>query len=147
MRRALEQVGEHASGTEPLSLDVLASAHAVALGHDAPSRVRTTPAFAKQGDERYGLLGREWEAGLEPQLECARLYLDVCFFHPFADGNARAARLAVAWLDMRHRIGFANLLPVFSVSRSAGDASTYWDFVRSLLTSEAARSERRPSGA
>ncbi|MBT3224430.1 MAG: hypothetical protein HN348_35630, partial [Proteobacteria bacterium] len=54
-------------------------------------------------------------------LRAARIYLDICFFHPFVDGNARAARLAldhVLWREGRllHAVD-----PLFVVSRAAKD--------------------------
>ncbi|MGW4913210.1 Fic family protein [Streptomyces sp. NPDC004270] len=44
------------------------------------------------------------DAELPPAARAARAYLDVAFFHPFSDGNARAA-----------------LLPLLSVYSTAGD--------------------------
>jgi len=63
------------------------------------------------------------------------VYLDVVFWHPFDDGNTRAARLAVAWLDAYHGLGFADLVPVFSTPRIAGEVDGAWDLVRTLLAS------------
>ena len=92
------------------------------------SLVRTTPAFAKQGRERYGypFLDQFLACLSEPEegalcFRAARAYLDVCFFHPFVDGNARLARLvldAILWREGRalHRVE-----PVFSMSRSVTD--------------------------
>ncbi|MEV1026780.1 Fic family protein [Streptomyces sp. NPDC050264] len=72
---------------------------------------RTLPAFAKGGRERYGhsdslpelfdsCLAQAAGAGSEVPLpaRAARAYLDVCFFHPFDDGNGRAALLALGFV-------------------------------------------------
>jgi hypothetical protein len=146
MQRALVHIAGHAAGEGALTLDTIAAAHSLAMESRMPSALRTTTAYAKGGLERYGmptsgtLDSPFFEQGLSPALECARLYLDVCFTHPFLDGNARAARLALAWLDVRHRIGFSDLVPAFTVQRVAGDAETGWGLARTLLSAaEAAR--------
>ena len=146
MLRALEIVAIHAAGRAPLDLELLSSAHARAMGEAGPSPIRSGVAFAKAGAERYRRLSEDphqlpiYELGLSPCTECARLYLDVCFYHPYTDGNARAARLALAWLDLRHRIGFADLIPSFRIARVAGDKPSYWGLVRGLFSAaEAAR--------
>lgn len=62
------------------------------------------PAFAKGGRERHGISpntrahldacraerARHIERPLPLTARAARAYLDVCFFHPFGDGNARS---------------------------------------------------------
>ncbi|MFI6350617.1 Fic family protein [Streptomyces sp. NPDC050560] len=73
---------------------------------------RRLPAFAKRGRERYGLtpqtpalfdrcLAESAAPGLPLPARVARAHLDVLFFHPFDDGNARAALLATAYLLAR----------------------------------------------
>ncbi|WP_306364834.1 Fic family protein [Nocardia sp. CC227C] len=52
----------------------------------------------------------------------ARVYLDVCFFHPFADGNARSALLALAFVLARDGIVLDEVGPVAQVQRPADDA-------------------------
>lgn len=42
----------------------------------------------------------------------ARLYADVCFFHPFDDGNARLALCALVWVLEREGVGVVDLAPV-----------------------------------
>ncbi|MFI1031333.1 Fic family protein [Streptomyces sp. NPDC020951] len=70
---------------------------------------RTAPVFAKGGRERYGLtpdtqarfercLSESTQPDLSLPSRAARTYLDVLFFHPFEDGNARAAMLALAFV-------------------------------------------------
>ncbi|MEV7931219.1 Fic family protein [Kitasatospora sp. NPDC088779] len=70
---------------------------------------RDGDAFAKDGRERYGLTPSTWNEfaqclhqSTDPALpiasRAARAYLDVAFFHPFPDGNARSALLALAYV-------------------------------------------------
>lgn len=70
-------------------------------------RLRPGDAFAKGGRERYGLTPHTWRdfaaclrQSADPSLSlparAARAYLDVAFFHPYPDGNARLALLALA---------------------------------------------------
>ncbi|MEU1465079.1 Fic family protein [Streptomyces sp. NPDC005727] len=85
----------------PLDFTLLATWQREVLGAaEAPFRVND--AYAKAGRERYGLTPRTQadfavclreaiETELPPAARAARAYLDVAFFHPFTDGNARAA--------------------------------------------------------
>lgn len=97
---------------------------------DAP--FRDGPAFAKDGRERYGLApdtparfarclaasqGRE----LPVAARAARVYLDVCFFHPFADGNARSALLASAFVMVADGVVLDEVGPLAQVRRPADD--------------------------
>lgn len=88
-------------------------------------------AFAKGGAERYsldnGLLGHRLQAwSLDRTLSGAlRAYLDVLFFHPFTDGNSRAARLAFHFLATRHGLEFTTLEPLFRLSIPAGNQRAY----------------------
>ncbi|MER7755259.1 Fic family protein [Kitasatospora sp. NPDC097643] len=70
---------------------------------------RDGDAFAKGGRERYGLTPSTWRdfarclrQSTDPTLplaaRAARAYLDVAFFHPFPDGNARLALLTLAYV-------------------------------------------------
>jgi Fic family protein len=51
----------------------------------------------------------------------ARVYLDVCFFHPFDDGNARAARLALDCVLTRAGLAIHVAEPIFAIPRWADD--------------------------
>ncbi|MFF4367042.1 Fic family protein [Streptomyces sp. NPDC001594] len=77
---------------------------------------RARPAFAKHGRERYGIAPGTparfdaclaestrgaGEAPLPLPARAVRAYLDVCFFHPFDDGNARCAFLALVFVLAR----------------------------------------------
>ncbi|MGX1881468.1 Fic family protein [Streptomyces sp. NPDC055287] len=92
---------------------------------------RTRTAFAKGGRERYGLRGdttRRFAACLAQSrassvplpARAARLYLDVAFFHPFDDGNGRAALLALG-----HLLATEDIVPAWvgplTVARYADD--------------------------
>lgn len=93
---------------------------------------RTTPAFAKGGRERYGLdettprrfrecLAESHDPAVPLAARAARVYLDVCFFHPFPDGNARAAMLAFAHLLVRDGVTVGQAGPLLLVARRADD--------------------------
>jgi hypothetical protein len=69
--------------------------------------LRQGDAFAKGGRERYGLTALTWrdfasclQQSTDPSVSlsarAARAYLDVAFFHPYPDGNARLALLVLA---------------------------------------------------
>ncbi len=88
------------------------------LGLPQPPPFRSLPAFAKGGRERYGI-GPDTRERLDACLaesqvgdgrplpltaRAARAYLDVCFFHPFEDGNARSAFLALLFVLAREGI-------------------------------------------
>jgi hypothetical protein len=128
MEVALDLCRESAS--KPLTFDLLRQWQEVVLGKPAP--LRTTDAFAKKGRERYGTpknLLEQLEACLaqaddtsEPiSMRAARVYLDVLFFHPFEDGNARSARLALDHTLSRAGLALQTVEPVFILARSAYD--------------------------
>ncbi|MFF4221180.1 hypothetical protein [Streptomyces nondiastaticus] len=93
---------------------------------------RTMPAFAKGGRERYGLapdtrarfercLSESAQPDLPLPSRTARTYLDILFFHPFEDGNARAAMLASAFVLAREGILLDQVHPL-QTTRWADDA-------------------------
>lgn len=122
---------------------------------------RATEAFAKQGRERYGLDSRSEQrfedclrdangARASLSLRAARAYLDVLFFHPFADGNARAATLTLDFILAREGVVLDQVAPLYVISRRADDAAGAQAFVRLLemLTAATGRSARgRAAGA
>ena len=103
---ALQYMRVRAAAGEPLTMTVLAQGQQIVLGLDAAPVFRSRDAYAKAGRERYSA-GPEVAPHFDRCLEeangaapvavarAARVYLDVCFIHPFEDGNARAARLAL----------------------------------------------------
>lgn len=109
-----------------LSFGLLAGWQALVLDASAP--FREAPAFAKGGAERYPIRPdtparfesclREADERASPLcLRAARAYLDVCFFHPFSDGNGRAASLALDFILYREGVLLDQVAPLFLVSR------------------------------
>lgn len=93
---------------------------------------RSGPAFAKGGRERYGLdtdtparlevcLAGSRDPALPVASRAARAYLDVCFFHPFADGNARSALLALAFVLAKEDIVLDQVGPLAQLQRPVDD--------------------------
>ncbi|WP_327304865.1 Fic family protein [Streptomyces sp. NBC_01298] len=115
---ALEVVRADAARGARLDFALLSSWQQHVLGTPQPPLFRTSPAFAKGGRERYGI-GPDTPARFATCLaesvsdvgrplgltaRAARAYLDICFFHPFDDGNARSALLALVFVLAREGI-------------------------------------------
>ncbi|MBX7190514.1 MAG: Fic family protein [Sandaracinaceae bacterium] len=141
MLAAISMARSSALRGEPLTLERLARFTGLALGHEA--RVRTTDAFAKDGRERYAhspALARLFDEALgdvkrhraRPLVRAARVYLDVCFFHPFEDGNGRAARLALDHVLTSTGLALHAAGPVFALARGADDERGAWHLVALL---------------
>lgn len=138
-----------ADAGRPLTFDLLVGWQRHILG---TAEFRTGPAFAKGGRERYGLatpeelnacLRQSTDATLPVAARAARTYLDVCFFHPFDDGNARAAFLALAFVLAANGIVLDQVGPVRRLPRRAdqpGDAVALAQLVTVLITASAQRS-------
>jgi hypothetical protein len=142
MLAALAACRASARRDEPLTFAALAAWQSLVLGGDVP-RFRTTDAFANAGHARYGIAPdtfdrfaaclAESEPGREPPaLRAARVYRDICFFHPFPDGNARAARLALDHVITRAGLALHAAEPLFVIARDARDARGAWCFARAL---------------
>lgn len=128
---AHELMRDDAAGGQVLRFDLLARWQRAVLGvADAP--FRDGPAFAKEGRERYGLdaemparfaecLVSSQDRDLPVAARAARVYLDVCFFHPFTDGNARSALLAFAFVLAKDGIVLDEVGPIAQVQRPADD--------------------------
>ncbi|OKI94687.1 hypothetical protein AMK10_16910 [Streptomyces sp. CB02058] len=95
----------------------------------APFRV--SDAYAKAGRERYGLtshtradfdscLRGTTDPDIPPAARAARAYLDVAFFHPFTDGNARAALVTLVHVLAREDIVLPEVGPL-QTTRYADD--------------------------
>ena len=132
MRDALAQIRHAALRGEPLAWSMLAHCQRTVLGLAADAPFRRGDAYAKGGNERYALsdhtqrdfercLAEANDAATPPVDAAARVYLDVCFFHPFDDGNARAARLALDYVLTRAGLALHVAEPVFAISRWADD--------------------------
>ncbi|MET8832813.1 Fic family protein [Micromonospora sp. NPDC004540] len=129
--RLLTAVGQARATALPLSYELLAGWQATVLGVPEVG-FRRGPAYAKGGRERYGLAADTAErfrrclaqaADAEPPLaaRAARAYLDVAFFHPFPDGNGRAAMLALDAVLRRHGVVLDQVAPILLVARRADD--------------------------
>ncbi|MGW2375398.1 Fic family protein [Kitasatospora sp. NPDC001683] len=115
----------------PLSFDLLAAWQRLVLAtSEVPFRSRA--AFAKAGRERYGIgpdtrrrfdrcLTQSDDVALPFAARAARTYLDVCFFHPFDDGNARSAFLALTFVLARAGIVLDQVGPIRQLRRRADD--------------------------
>lgn len=120
------------------------------LGLEGPAPLRTTDAFAHDGEHRYstasGALSSHWARALEPRddhplVRGARLYFDVIFLHPFDDGNARLARaLLVAALEARPSF---DLGPAVWLPKRPGALEDFWRFVRVCALGAESRARRR----
>ncbi|MGW1504415.1 Fic family protein [Streptomyces mirabilis] len=118
---------------------------------------RTMPAFAKGGRERYGLapdtharfvhcLAESASPDLPLPSRAARSYLDVLFFHPFEDGNARAAMLALAFALGREGVSLDQVHPLQAI-RWADDAEGAADLAVLLGVLITAAERRRSHGS
>ncbi|BAL88296.1 hypothetical protein AMIS_30760 [Actinoplanes missouriensis 431] len=93
---------------------------------------RRGPAFAKNGRDRYGLhtdtphrYGRSLTEAADPAIpvaaRAARSYLDVAFFHPYDDGNARLAGLVLHFVLLRAGVELDEAGPILGLVRRADD--------------------------
>ncbi|MGY0021335.1 Fic family protein [Streptomyces sp. cg35] len=112
---------------------------------------RQGEAFAKSGRERYGLtphtqqdfehcLYDSADARIPLASRAARAYLDVAFFHPFPDGNARLAMLALAHVLELGGVRLDQVHPL-QTTRHADDAAGAADLA--VLVAVLIRSSRR----
>lgn len=140
MLSALDACRASALRGEPLTFALLASWQQIVLGTDAPAPWRTTDAFARHVRYAYSPdLPARFEAaiaeanGTDSVAVCAvRAYLDICFFHPFADGNARAARLALDHVLTRAGLGLNAIEPLIVIARSTDDVSGVYTMTEML---------------
>lgn len=108
---ALARMREQALTRAPLTVEMLRDWQRLVLGPDGDVSLRKHHAWAKEGRERYGVdrlaqrledaLADTADESLDPVATAARVHLDLCFLHPFVDGNARAARLALDFVLTR----------------------------------------------
>ncbi|MFJ9850187.1 Fic family protein [Streptomyces sp. NPDC101150] len=122
--------GADAARRAPLDFALLAGWQREVLG-EATAPFRTGNAYAKAGRERYGLTPRTQadfaaclreatDPGIPLAARAARAYLDVAFFHPFTDGNARAALLTLVHILAREDIVLPEVGPL-QTTRYADD--------------------------
>lgn len=153
MRRALAACREAAFAQRDLSLELLMEWQQHVLSESREKLLRNGPAFAKGGRERYGwksstldrfkaCLKESNDKSVDPTIRAARVYLDLCFFHPFVDGNGRAARLALDFVLTRAGLGLHACAPLFSISKwvtDNHDSYCFWlvvDQMAGLLSSQ-----------
>ncbi|MFJ9819651.1 Fic family protein [Streptomyces sp. NPDC101151] len=128
---ALARTRADAARRTPLTPSLLAAWQCLVL--ESPEvPFRDGDAFAKRGRERYGLTPHTWQdfatclrQATDPTLplpsRAARAYLDVAFFHPFPDGNARLSLLALAHVLEREGVRLDEVGPL-QTTRYADDA-------------------------
>jgi hypothetical protein len=140
MSAALNRVRRDVVADRALDFAILSGWQSLVLGMQNPV-FRTGPAFAKGGRERYGIepgtperfercLAQSTQPDLALPARAARAYLDVCFFHPFDDGNARAALLALTFVLARDGVVLAQVGPIQRVARRADDPDSALDLAR-----------------
>ncbi|WP_240677341.1 Fic family protein [Actinacidiphila soli] len=94
--------------------------------HRAGARCRSGDAYAKGGRERYRLtshtakdftrcLRGSDEQSVALAARAARAYLDVAFFHPFTDGNGRAALLTLTFVLAREGVVLGEVGPLQTI--------------------------------
>ncbi|GAA1510200.1 hypothetical protein GCM10009827_025490 [Dactylosporangium maewongense] len=121
------------------------------------ARFRTGTAHAKRGRDRYGLhtdteprfracLADATDPSVPLSARAARVYLDVAFFHPFEDGNARAAMLCLYHILHRGQVTLDLAAPLLRITRRADDPAGAADLVR-LVDILIAATHRRAAGA
>ncbi|MGW6396557.1 Fic family protein [Streptomyces sp. NPDC055103] len=119
-----------ASRGEPLTPTLLNGWQKLVLGVKEVG-LRQSDAFAKGGRERYGLTPHTWQdfaaclhQSADPSVpltaRAARAYLDIAFFHPYPDGNARLALLVLAHVLEREEVRLDEVGPL-QTTRYAND--------------------------
>ena len=102
---------------------------------------RRAPAYAKNGREWYGLhadtedrfascLAETADRETPVTARAARVYLDVAFFHPYDDGNARLAGLVLQFVLLRGSVELDEIAPILTTVRRADDAGGAADLAR-----------------
>ncbi|MFD9541176.1 Fic family protein [Streptomyces sp. NPDC060022] len=132
---ALELMRSDAARGAPLDFELLRGWQQHVLDTPHPPLFRSSPAFAKGGRERYGIdpdtrtrldaclaeSAPDSEQPLPLTARAARAYLDICFFHPFDDGNARSAFLALLFVLAREGIALNKVTLLRRVTFQAGN--------------------------
>ncbi|MEE1822426.1 Fic family protein [Streptomyces sp. BE20] len=140
---ALDLVRADAACGAALDFELLRGWQQHVLGTPEPPLLRAHPAFAKGGEERYGIgpdtrtrldacLAQAADSRLSPAAGAARAYLDVCFFHPFDDGNARAALLTLLFVLARAGITLDSVVLIRRFGHRADDPQDALSLCRSV---------------
>lgn len=149
---AYEDVRLEAAASADLTAGLLARWNRIIRGVPVAA-FRRAPAYAKNGRERYGLHAdtehrfasclaetADWETPVTAR--AARAYLDVAFFHPYDDGNARLAGLVLQFVLLRASVELDEVTPILTTVRRADDAEGAADLAR-LVHGIAAATHRR----
>ncbi|MEU6789094.1 Fic family protein [Nonomuraea angiospora] len=142
---ALALVYADSAQESPLTFGLIAGWQRLVLSATT-TPFRDGDAYAKGGRERYGLMPHTQtdfaryllesaDSGVSLPARAARAYLDVIFFHPFADGNARAALLTLAFVLRREGVMLDQVGPL-QTARYADDpagAAAFADLVGVLI--------------
>ncbi|MFC7247593.1 hypothetical protein ACFQO7_34455 [Catellatospora aurea] len=137
---AYRQVRREAAADADLTWDLLARWNEVSRGVPVAA-FRRAAAYAKNGRERYGLhadteqrfvscLAQTADRAVPVTARAARAYLDVAFFHPFDDGNARLAGLVLQFVLLREGVELDEVAPILTTVRRADDAEGAADLAR-----------------
>jgi hypothetical protein len=135
MLASLERLRADAAHGTPLDFALLQGWQQHVLDTPRPPAFRSLPAFAKGGRERYGIApdtrarldaclaesAEDHGAPLPLAGRAARAYLDVCFFHPFDDGNARSAFLTLVFVLAREGVTLDDVSPLRRITFQADD--------------------------
>lgn len=159
LRAAWRLAHMDAASGHRLDFDRLAAWQRRILGRQGVA-FRTLPAFAKGGDERYGLTAETPDlfnaylmqatsshSTVPVAARAARVYLDVSFFHPFEDGNGRSALIALGFVLAREDIVLDEVGPL-PIPRYADDplgACSLARLVHALALATARRAHRSPA--
>lgn len=144
---ALKLAGADAAEGGPLTFERLAAWQRV-MFNEPTAPFRSTAAWSRAGQERYAYtddLPAVFEACLAEATDpavplpsrAARVYLDVLFFHPFADGNGRSAALALYFVLARDGVILDRAAPLLMTRWPASDprgAEGVARFVAALVT-------------
>lgn len=139
---ALEACRRDAQAGGALTFGLLSSWQELVLS-ERGVKFRSGEAFAKDGREKYGFsprvearfercLADAKDTSAHVALRAARAYLDVIFFQPFHDGNARAARMALDFVLAREGWGIEIAGQLFRLARAPTDGKGANEFARQI---------------
>ncbi len=136
--RAVGRIASLAGGDQSVTFEMMRQIQGLVLGTDRPG-FRKAGAYTSVRPERYAFF-----SSLEsmfrikvaaddlderhPVIKAVRLYLDIIFFHPFEDGNARAALLWFTFYCLRYGFGVPDYRRFFGFGFVPGARSCYWEF-------------------
>ncbi|MFE9499369.1 Fic family protein [Streptomyces collinus] len=143
---ALELMRTDAARGARLDFNLIQRWQQAVLATPGPPPLRSLPAFAKGGRERYGIapdtrtrldacLAQSTKDATRPlplTARAARAFLDVCFFHPFDDGNARSALLTLLFVLAREGVALDSVRLLRRVSFHADDPQDALILARSI---------------